>query len=134
MAVTASPIFTQTPRLVNQQLTVGNTNKDGVTGTYSGVVAPGANGSIVDWIKFKAAGNTTAGMLRIFYNDGTSYRLLDEISTNGATPSATVQAESFLWTPPGGLPMNLPAAATGLRFSVNNSSETWNVLTHLEDF
>lgn len=128
------PTFNQTPNLKYVQVTTANTNRDGTTGTYSSVLSWGANGGLVDWIKFQAIVTTAAGTLRIFISNdsGSTWRLLDEVPTQGATPSGTVPGETHVWTPPNNLPLNIPINGQ-LKFNVNNS-ETWNCIVQEGDF
>jgi hypothetical protein len=130
MSVTPTPAFTQSPLLAQVQMGTANTNRDGSTGTYSSAISAGANGSLVDYIAFKAIVTTTPGTLRIFYSpdSGTTWRLLDEVATAGAVVGATSPGESQIWIPPGGVPLNLPSTGQ-LKFCPNNS-ETWNVFVH----
>lgn len=106
--------FLTTPKLGQALISTANANRDG-TGTIGTVFAAGASGSEVWWAKAKARGTTTAGMIRIFLHDGTSYRgLLAEIPVVAVTPSATVstwEALIPLTVPVGGasvLPVALP--------------------------
>lgn len=70
MAVTALPIFAQTPVLtVGQTITTANTAKDG-TGTVVLLYTAGANGSRVDAIKVRSTGTAVATVIRIFVNNG----------------------------------------------------------------
>jgi hypothetical protein len=81
---------------------------------------------MVDYIVFKATGNTAAGTLRIFYsaNNSASWTLIDEITTGGVTASGTVPAEIQIWKPRlGSFPL---PASSGIKFNVNNT-ENWNV-------
>ena len=70
MAVTALPIFAQTPVFtVGQTITTANTAKDG-TGTVVLLYTAGANGSRVDAIKVRSTGTAVATVLRVFVNNG----------------------------------------------------------------
>jgi hypothetical protein len=129
VAVTNTPIFTQAPRLSQVQLAnANNASRDGVTGTYSAALGVGANGSLVDYVCFKATTGTTAGTLRLFYSpdSGTTWRLLDEVATATVTPTAAVPAASYLWTPPGGLPLGVPSTGQ-FKFSFPGAAETWTM-------
>lgn len=134
MAATNVPIFTQTPRAPTvQNPATANTNRDGSTGTYSSAITAGANGSLLDAIRFTAPGSTTAGLVRIFYaDDGSTYRLLDEVVVSIVTPSGTVAAFTATWVPPGGVPFPMKAAST-LKFNMNNA-EAMNCCALLGDF
>lgn len=70
MAVTALPIFAQTPLfVVGQTVTTANTAKDG-TGTVVLIYTAGANGSRLDAIKVRSTGTAVATVLRVFINNG----------------------------------------------------------------
>ena len=70
MAVTALPIFAQTPIFnVGATVTTANTAKDG-TGTVVLIYTAGANGSRLDTIKVRSTGTAVATVVRIFVNNG----------------------------------------------------------------
>lgn len=133
--MTNTPVFTQTPNTKVTQVTTANTNRDGTTGTYSAAITFGANGGLLDYIKFHATVTVNAGLLRIFYSpdSGTTWRLLDEVVVPATvTPSGTVAADDHIWVPPGNQPLNIPSTGQ-LKFNVNNA-ETWNVFVHESDY
>lgn len=119
MAVTPTPAMTQVPVLGKALISTANTGKDG-TGTLGTVRAAGPQGDIIDYLVVQAIGTTTAGMVRLFVDDGTNIRLLAEISVTAATPSGTVQAFRAVWTPDGGIPLPLPNGST-LKASTHNA-------------
>jgi hypothetical protein len=88
----ASPVFAVTPRIGAVQLSVANTNRDGTTGTYGTLISAGNSGTRIAEIAVQATGTTTAGMIRLFTNDGTNNRMFDEISVAAASPTASVKA------------------------------------------
>lgn len=88
----ASPVFAVTPRIGAVQLSVANTNRDGTTGTYGTLISAGNSGTRIAEIAVQATGTTTAGMVRLFTNDGTNNRMFDEISVAAASPTASVKA------------------------------------------
>jgi len=88
----ASPVFAVTPKIGAVQLSVANTNRDGTTGTYGTLISAGNSGTRIAEIAVQATGTTTAGMVRLFTNDGTNNRMFDEISVAAASPSASVKA------------------------------------------
>lgn len=92
-----SPAYASTPRLGTAQLSVANTARDG-SGTLVTPFVAGANGSRVEAITVYALGTTTAGMVRIFVNDGTVSRLWTEIGVSAITPSAAVAAFGVTFT------------------------------------
>lgn len=85
-----SPAFAVTPRIAATNIATANTNRDG-TGTVSTLIQGSSTGTRVAEIVCKARVTTTAGMVRIFLYDGSTYRFFDEVNIAAATPSATVQ-------------------------------------------
>lgn len=94
MAVTATPIFVQSPKAWIASLATANTNRDG-SGTIATVASAGANGSRIDHIDVSAYGATTAGVIRLYINDGTTSFLWKEILVGAVTPSQTVAVWSY---------------------------------------
>lgn len=127
MAVTASPIFVQTPKAWIQTIATANTNRDG-SGTIATVITAGANGSLVDHIDIVATGTTTAGVVRLYISDGTNIYLWKEVLVTAITPSTTVAVFSYsidCSQPSNSLP--LTASTYLLRASTHNA-ETFRVL------
>jgi hypothetical protein len=91
MAANTTPIFTLTPIVAVVQISTANTNRDG-TGTMGTLLTGATDGTRIEAIKIKATGTTTAGMVRIFYYDGTNVRLIGEVPIAAVTPSATLPA------------------------------------------
>lgn len=111
MAANTNPIFTDSPSTSPVRFATANTNRDG-TGTIATLFTPGADGSMLERVQIKATSPTTAGMLRLYVHDGSSWRLLDEIPVTAITPSGTVASFEALWTPPGGVPLTLQSGRT----------------------
>lgn len=86
-----APEYVDVPKSWLGQVTTANTNRDG-TGTIATIATAGASGSRIDTVVIKAVGTTTAGMIRLYLNDGTNSRLFDEIPVIAVTPSATIPA------------------------------------------
>ena len=63
MAMTATPVFVQTPKQWFAQVSTANTNRDG-TGTLVDIVSGATNGTKMDCIDIQAAGTVTAGVVR----------------------------------------------------------------------
>jgi hypothetical protein len=82
--------YAATPRSAVGQVSVANTNRDG-TGTIVSIFSAGSSGSRVDDIWIVATGTVTAGVVRLYLNDGTNTRLWQEIMVTATTPSTTVQ-------------------------------------------
>jgi hypothetical protein len=119
------PIFVLTPVLKHAQIATANTNRDG-TGTLGTVCAAGSNGTRIDRVVVQATVTTTAGMVRLFVDDGTNIRLLDEIPIAAVTPSGTVQAFRTERVRTDNLPYVTLANGETLKAGTNNA-ETFNV-------
>lgn len=89
--MSTTPQYASTPRVGIAQISTANTNRDG-TGTIGTVFTAGASGSRIDAIAIKATGTVTAGMVRLFVNDGTNTRLLAELPVVAVTPAASTPA------------------------------------------
>lgn len=72
-----------------QIVSVANSNLDGTTGTYYDLITAASNGTLLKRIFIKAQGDTTQGMIRIFYKSGASVWLMREIEIPAVTKSAT---------------------------------------------
>ena len=110
------------------QVSAANANRDG-TGTLVDLKAATSNvGSTITGIEINAIVSTTAGMVRLFLNDGTNTRLYDEIPVTAVTASGSVAAFRTTWTPQtvDGL-LRLPPGWT-LKASTNNA-EAMNIIT-----
>lgn len=86
----AEPVFAVTPRLASVNVATANTNRDG-TGTVATLITGASTGTRIAEIVCQARVTTTAGMVRIFLYDGTTYRFFDEVSIAAATVSASVK-------------------------------------------
>ena len=128
MATTAQ--YAATARTAIAQISTANTNRNG-TGTIGTVFTGGASGSRIDDISIVATGTTTAGVVRLFINDGTTSYLWQEILVSAITPSTTVQVFSFTLL---NQALILASSSWSLRASTNNA-ETFNILvTRAGDF
>lgn len=91
MPVTATPIFIQGALEADVTISTANTNLDG-TGTIADLVGTTTNGARVDRIEAIATGTTTAGVIRLFIHDATTWRLWRELPVGAAVPSIAVRA------------------------------------------
>lgn len=122
--------YAATARTAVGQVTTANTARNG-TGTIATIFTGGTSGSRIDDISIVATGTTTAGVVRLFLNDGTTSYLLQEILVTAITPSTTVQVFSFQLL---NQAIILASSSWSLRASTNNS-ETFNILvTRAGDF
>jgi hypothetical protein len=127
MATTAQ--YASTVRTAQAQVSTANTNRNG-TGTIVTVFTAGSSGSRIDDIYITATGTTTAGVVRLFLNDGTNTYLFEEILVTAITPSTTVQVFQFVQLNLGLILAN----GWSLRASTNNA-ETFNIqVTRAGDF
>ena len=128
MATTAQ--YAATARTAIAQISTANTNRNG-TGTIGTVFTGGTSGSRIDDISIVATGTTTAGVVRLFINDGTTSYLWQEILVTAITPSTTQQVFSFTLL---NQALILASSSWSLRASTNNA-ETFNILvTRAGDF
>lgn len=84
------PAFAVTPRIAAVNVATANANRDG-TGTVATLIQGASTGTRVAEIVCQARVTTTAGMVRIFLYDGTTYRFWDEVAIAAATVSASVK-------------------------------------------
>lgn len=90
MAVTHYPIHIQSVKRMGITISAANTNRDG-TGTLVDGPSGGTDGSRIQRIRIKANVSTTAGMVRIFHHDGTTFRLIHEFIVAVVTAAAAVK-------------------------------------------
>ena len=121
MAVTATPIFAQTPYAKSVTLaaqTACSTRAPTATASTAAAniiafVPASTNGLRIDSIQVNACGTgittaNAANVVGIWVDDATSAYLIAEILVTAVTPSATTAAFTTTYTFP--LPLNLPAA------------------------
>ena len=125
------PIYVVTPRIGAVSIATANANRDG-TGTIGTVFTAGSNGSRITKIRIKAAVTTTAGTIRLYIYDGSTYFLWMEILVTAITASAIVAAfedETYL---PGEKALVLPSGYS-LRASTEKA-ETFKVIAEGGDY
>ena len=92
MATTAA--YAATPLLDATAITAtANTNRDGVTGTYSAIATGTSAGKYIRRVTLCAAGTTTAGVVRFFVStdSGSTKKLVKEYLIPAITPSTTIE-------------------------------------------
>jgi hypothetical protein len=114
----ANPAFAVTPRC--EAVSIGataNTARDG-SGTTVVLIQGVTSGTRVAEVIVQATTTTTAGMVRLFINDGTTSRMFDEVSVAAATVSATTKGTrvSTLYSN-----LVLANASQSLRVSTHNA-------------
>lgn len=118
----ANPAFATTPRIGVGQVSTANTNRDG-TGTIATIITGVFAGTRINEIVVEATTTTTAGMVRLYLNDGTNTRLFDEFPVPAQTASnfaPTYRASKTYDN------LVLPNASWSVRASTHNA-ETLNV-------
>jgi hypothetical protein len=133
MAVSSTPIFAQAVRHAAVAISTANTNRDG-SGTIGTVfTADATDGSSIDHIEISATGTTTAGVIRLFIYNGSTYFLWREVLVTAITPSTSVAV--FSATVDCSRPENalhLPAGWS-LRASTHNA-ETFHIHAFGHDY
>lgn len=87
--------FVQSGQMKPVRYGTANTDRSGQTGSFSAALVTGATeGTRIQRIQFIAEGTTTAGMIRVFSNNGTAVSLVGEVAVTAVTPSNSVVA----WT------------------------------------
>jgi len=118
----ASPTFTSTPVAARADLSAANTNRDG-TGTIVDIVSAAAAGTVIEKIVVQATATTTAGMVRLYVHNGTSYRLFKEYAVTAVSATASVAA--YRATDTFDVPLVLP---TGYKIAAStHNAETFAV-------
>jgi hypothetical protein len=129
MAANTNPLFTLTPKISDAQISTANTNRNG-TGTLGTVITGATNGTRINRVDIVATVTTSAGVIRLFIDDGTNVRLFREILVTAITPSATVEVWRGEFVPTE--PFILPSTYI-LKASTHNA-ETFNVIAHAGDY
>lgn len=118
-----APRFVETAVIGAVSIATANTARDG-TGTIGTVLTAGAQGTLVELVRVVAVGTTTAGVVRLFLHDGSTYYLYEEILVTAITPSTTIAVFEAEFVPT--KPLVLPTGWS-LRASTHNA-ETFKVI------
>jgi hypothetical protein len=112
-----SPAFAVTPRIASVNIATANTSRDG-SGAVATLITGAATGTRIAEIVIKARVTTTAGQVRVFLHDGSSFFALDEIAVAAAAVSASVQSTrvSVVYNN-----LILPSASWSIRVSTHNA-------------
>lgn len=117
MSANINPIFTLTPIIAMGLVSAANTNRDG-TGTLVDIATGGVNGTKIESVRVKGIVTTTAGMIRLYVNNGSATRLIKEIVVSAITVGAGVAGFESEWIPD--IPFVLPSTYV-LRASTHNA-------------
>lgn len=130
--MSTTPIFTATPRAAIKQISSGNTNRDG-SGTLVDIMSAGSSGTRIERVEITARGVTTAGVVRLFLNDGTTSFLIRELLVTAITPSTSVAVFSVQVSFTSASQMLLLPSGYTLQASTHNA-EAFNVSAFGGDF
>ena len=87
-----NPVYLAEHKGWQARISTANTNLDG-TGTLVTIVScTNDAGLSIETVRAKALGTTTAGMVRLFIDDGSEIDLLEEIPVSAITPDATTES------------------------------------------
>ncbi|MEY2855621.1 MAG: hypothetical protein RL030_2753 [Pseudomonadota bacterium] len=118
MALNTQPVQIAFPETWSKTIAgTANTNLDG-TGTIADITdAAPVSGTMIEKLKIQAISTTTAGAVRLYIYDGTTWRLWQELSVAAKTVSATVRAavagaDDGILTPDGWLICNFTLPST----------------------
>lgn len=123
--MSTSAQYAGTPVAGGARINTANTARDG-TGALGTVFQATSTGGRVDTVSIAATGTTTAGMVRLFLDNGTSTLFIREVPVTAATPSATVPVFSAVVY---GLALIIPPGGA-LKASTHNA-ETFDVVPML---
>ena len=112
--------YAAVPRLAAVTISTANTNRDG-TGTVATLITGVAAGTRIEAVRIAATGTTTAGVVRIFLHDGTTFFLIREELVPATTPSTTVAVFMREVVFGDQRPLTLPSASWSLRVSTHNA-------------
>jgi hypothetical protein len=108
-------------------VSTANANING-TGTIVDIATGSANGTRIDSIYIKAAGNTTDGMIRFFLWDGAAYDMIHEVSI----PSSAGDALTPYYATTVRLPQMYLKSGWKIGASTQKA-ETFNIALNLTD-
>jgi hypothetical protein len=130
--MSANPNFAAAPKQDYCQVSAANALRDG-TGTTMLLTSGGAGGSRIERIRVRAAGNTTAGVVRLFLSldGGATKRLLEEVMVTAATPSTSVQIFEADVVFSGGLQLK---NANAQIYAATNNPEAFNLFAEGGDY
>lgn len=123
-----TPNFASTVRASAVVISTADTSRTAPTNVGT-VFTAGASGSRIDEVSISATGTTTAGAVRLFIYNGTTYFLLQEIIVQAITPSTTLAVFSYDVTFNN---LMLPSGHS-LRATTNNA-ESFSVIAFGGDF
>lgn len=123
----SAPIYAATPRCSAVSISTAATNNR--TGTSAQTVfAAGANGSRIEEVRMKAQGTTTAGTVRLYVHNGTTFYILAEQAFIANTASASNPSQEYT------LQFSNLILPSGYSLRANIESGTWDIIAFGGDF
>ena len=98
MSLNTVPRFIEHHVIGMGQVSSANTGRDG-SGDVVTVLVGGTDGTLISLVRVQAIVTTTAGMVRLFIDDGSNVRLLCEIPIDAVSVGANVEGFSAEWVP-----------------------------------
>ena len=92
-----TPNFASTVRASAVVISTAETSRTAPTNVGT-VFTAGAAGSRVDEVRINSTGTSTAGAVRLFVYNGTTYYLLQEVMVTATTPSTTTSVFQYVLT------------------------------------
>jgi len=92
--MSASPAFASTPRTGLAAITAANTARDG-SGTLVDLLTGVTAGTRVDRVVFKSTGQPANSVILVWYFDGTTNWLYDEIVISGTPAAGSTTAAAY---------------------------------------
>lgn len=132
MAANTTPIFTITPQVGRVRIATANAARDG-TGTLGAVITGGTNGTRIDRIVITATATTTAGMIRLFIDDGSNVRAWKEVVVTAITVGAAVAAFTATISSPDSQPLLVLPSTYILKAGTHNA-ESFDVTCSAGDY
>lgn len=126
-----NPSFLSTARIGRASLSIANTATDG-TGTITDLLVGVAAGTRVLSINVQGTATTVASLVNLFVNDGTSWKLYDQVTVSATTGSTTAKGYRLV-TPYTDLVLPSASWKVGCTLTVAPTSGTVEVLAHGAD-
>lgn len=128
MAANTLPIFGLTPVIGQVSIAVANAARDG-TGTIATLKTGTVNGSRIDFVVVKAIVTTTAGVIRLYIDDGAGNIFLwDELLVSAVVPSGTAAAFRGI------IPVNVVLPSGFILKISTDKAETFRCFAHGADY
>lgn len=122
-----APAYAATPRCSVVSISTAAANNR--TGTSAQTVfTAGSNGSRIEEVRMKAQGTTTAGTVRFYIHNGTTFYLLTEQAYSAITVSGSTASAEYT------LSFSNLILPTGYSLRANIESGVWDIIAFGGDF